>query len=237
LNKTVPVYEAKGRYFALVQINITAKEGDYTLELRRLSDDGAYEKVASAGYTITAAQFTRQDLKTTSGTQSIYTPANLDSDNEKVEKAVSESRPAPYWRGVFLRPAEGEISTGFGQMRYVNYKLQSRHSGIDIAAAENSQVIAAAAGKVVFADELIVNGNTVIIDHGLNVFTSYSHLNTISVKAGDIIKAGDLIGLVGSTGYSTGPHLHYTVMVNGYYINPSFTESEDLLADLVKLAG
>lgn len=230
IQKTARVYDLGERQIALIQANITAEPGGYTLELRRMLNNGKYiAATATADYTITATEFKRQDLITTEETQSIFNDDNLKKDQEKVDAARANSNATPYWSGVFIKPVEGPITTQFGQARYVNQKLQSLHTGVDIAAAAGSEVLAPASGKVVFAGELIVNGNTVILDHGMNVFSSYSHLSEISVQTGDMVAPRDVIGLVGSTGYSTGPHLHYTVMVNGYYIDPVLLETDDIL--------
>ncbi len=229
IDKTVPMFDLGMERLAFLQLNITAPVGEHNLELRRVNVGGSNETVTSETYTVVSTEFTRQDLKTSSETQSVYTNENLAGDNRKVETAYSVSKPEPLWDGIFIRPVEGGITTEFGQLRYVNGNLQSRHSGIDIAAAEGVEVMAPAAGTVVFAEELTVNGNTVIVDHGLNVFSSYSHLSSINVKQGDTVKQSDILGLVGSTGYSTGPHLHYTIKINGYYVNPFFMESVDIL--------
>lgn len=230
IKQTVPIFqhadEAVGEAVGLVQLNITAAPGLYTLELRE-----GENCIATADYTVVAAAFSRQDLETTASTQAVYSNKNLQSDQNKVALAYASSASSALWQGTFVRPVVGRISTQFGQMRYVNGKLQSRHTGLDLAAPENTEVRAAASGKVVFAEALIVNGNTVILDHGLNVFSTYSHLNEIRVQAGVVVKQGDILGLVGSTGYSTGPHLHYTVKVNDYYVSPEFMEQIDLLSN------
>ena len=127
-----------------------------------------------------------------------------------------------YWEGPFVVPVEGaRISSTFGEKRFVNSaKNPTRHSGIDYAIACGTEVYASNAGVVEFADFLIMIGNTIVIDHGLGLKTYYKHLEDIVIEAGDIVAKGQLIGHVGTTGYSTGCHLHFQAMVKNQSINP-----------------
>jgi murein DD-endopeptidase MepM/ murein hydrolase activator NlpD len=127
-----------------------------------------------------------------------------------------------YWEGSFILPVEGaRISSTFGEKRFVNNAANpTRHSGIDYAIACGTEVYASNAGVVEFADFLIMIGNTIVIDHGLGLKTYYEHLDDIMIKAGDIVEKGQLIGHVGTTGYSTGCHLHFQAMVKNQSINP-----------------
>jgi murein DD-endopeptidase MepM/ murein hydrolase activator NlpD len=97
---------------------------------------------------------------------------------------------------------------------------RSPHSGVDVEAGPNEIVRAANAGTVVLAAELYLSGNTVVIDHGLGLFTNYCHFSRILVKSGDAVRKGDPIGRVGSTGRSTGPHLHWGVRIFESRVDP-----------------
>ncbi|NET00150.1 MAG: M23 family metallopeptidase [Sphaerospermopsis sp. SIO1G2] len=131
-----------------------------------------------------------------------------------------------YWNGVFLRPNKGRMTTTYGVRRYYNGKFAHNyyHRGLDYASPTGSAVVAPAAGKVALVGKVsqgfIVHGNTVGIDHGQGVISILLHLNSINVKEGDIVKPGQVIGTVGSTGASTGPHLHWGLYVNGKSIDP-----------------
>ena len=144
----------------------------------------------------------------------------LKEDNEKVARARSNSSQQKLYSNNFVWPLEGTISTEFGATRYVNGRLQSRHSGIDIAADAGTDVMASNAGIVTLATNLTVTGKTIIIDHGQGIFSSYAHLNKMNVKKGEQINKGEKIGEIGSTGFSTGPHLHWTIKVSNIYVNP-----------------
>jgi murein DD-endopeptidase MepM/ murein hydrolase activator NlpD len=134
--------------------------------------------------------------------------------------------PEKYWQGVFLKPNAGPITTIYGVRRYYNGKFAKDyyHRGVDYAGAEGSPVVAPAPGRVALAGRVSqgfrVHGNVVGIDHGQGVTGIFMHLSRINVKEGDFVKAGQLIGAVGATGASTGPHLHWGLYVNGKSVDP-----------------
>lgn len=129
-----------------------------------------------------------------------------------------------YWEGSFVVPVEGaRQSSSFGEMRFVNdSKTATRHAGIDYAIACGTDVVASNAGKVEFAGFLTMIGNTIVIDHGLGLKTFYEHMEDTTIKQGDMVEKGQVIGHVGTTGYSTGCHLHFQGMVKNQSINPEF---------------
>ncbi|AFZ23380.1 metalloendopeptidase-like membrane protein [Cylindrospermum stagnale PCC 7417] len=134
--------------------------------------------------------------------------------------------PQKYWNGLFLKPNKGRMSTIYGVRRYYNGKFANDyyHRGVDYAGAAGSAVVAPAAGRVAMVGRVSqgfrVHGNVVGIDHGQGVTSIFMHLSRINVKEGDLVKAGQLIGAVGSTGASTGPHLHWGLYVNGLSVDP-----------------
>lgn len=136
------------------------------------------------------------------------------------DKAREKSHPTPLWEGNFLQPCQGRISTEFGVIRYVNREEVGRHSGLDIAANYHTPIKASNNGVVTLAMPLNVTGNTVIIDHGCNIFSIYYHMQDIYLSEGSEVKKGDIIGTVGSTGFSTGPHLHWTMSLGSTVVNP-----------------
>ncbi|MEL6222288.1 MAG: M23 family metallopeptidase [Cyanobacteria bacterium J06627_8] len=134
--------------------------------------------------------------------------------------------PERFWNGAFLRPTSGRVSTIFGVQRYYNgvFAENYYHRGVDYATSTGTPVVAPAAGRI----ELIgyesqgfrVHGNTVGMDHGQGVLSIFIHLSRIDVQEGDFVQAGQTIGAVGSTGSSTGPHLHWGLYVNGQAVDP-----------------
>lgn len=123
----------------------------------------------------------------------------------------------------FILPVRGRLSTEFGQQRYVNNKpISYNHAGLDIAIQEGTEIKATFDGEVVLAKELIVTGNSIVISHGDGIFSTYFHLNEIFIEEGEVIKTGDIIGTVGTTGFSTGPHLHFSISFYQMNLEPGY---------------
>jgi murein DD-endopeptidase MepM/ murein hydrolase activator NlpD len=146
-------------------------------------------------------------------------------DEEELDSIVSVITPIRYWDGLFSSPISDPscIVGYFGNRRsYNDGALLYYHTGVDfsVCIAENLYAYAPAKGKVVFADDTVIRGNAVVIDHGWGVFSGYWHLAEINVNTGDLLEPGDLIGMIGNTGRSAGPHLHFEVIVNGTAVNP-----------------
>lgn len=128
-----------------------------------------------------------------------------------------------YFAAGFVRPVIGGRLTGvYGSRRILNGKKKNPHYGLDIAKAAGSTVRAASAGKVILAGKnFYYNGNFILIDHGQGLSSYYLHLSKMTVKTGDIVKLGEKIGEIGSTGRATGPHLHWEVRWNKIHIDPA----------------
>lgn len=131
-------------------------------------------------------------------------------------RAVLDSA-SPEWLldGPFALPRPFDVTAEFGQERVFNGELQSRHTGLDLRGPVGEPVHAAGRGRVVLTGDFYFSGNGVFLDHGLGVYTGYFHLSEILVSDGDMVETGDLIGRVGATGRVTGPHLHWSLWVDG----------------------
>ncbi len=123
-------------------------------------------------------------------------------------------------KGLFILPSSGKAMPNFGERRIFNNKPRSSHKGIDIKVPYGTPVKASNSGRVVLASDLYFAGKTVIIDHGMSVFTMYCHFSKIRVKRGNLVKKGEIIGEIGATGRVTGPHLHWGVKVSGISVDP-----------------
>ena len=148
---------------------------------------------------------------------------------EEKKKAVAANKAAQTYKTVSLGdisftwpcPASGRITSGFGGRKSPTKGASSNHQGIDISAPTGTSIVAAAAGEVVIATYSSSAGNYVMISHGGGVYTVYMHASSLLVSQGQSVKKGQTIAKVGSTGYSTGSHLHFGVRVNGSYVNPT----------------
>ena len=133
---------------------------------------------------------------------------------------------APAPTSGFIQPLQGRISSLFGHRRFFNGQPRNPHSGLDIAAPSGTEISAPAAGEVTLVDDLYYNGKTIFLDHGQGLVTMYCHLSASLITEGERVEQGDVIGLVGATGRVTGPHLHWSVSLNGYRVDPQSMMAE-----------
>ncbi len=146
-----------------------------------------------------------------------------DEPQAKTWAAVDTARQNPtaeqLWEGAFIIPTTGEITLGFGDVLYINGAYSGSHFGIDYANNAGTPVKAANDGRVTLAEYTPAFGNTVVIDHGLNVFTMYLHMSELKTAKDAVVQKGDTIGLMGSTGISSGDHLHYTQFIGDVIVD------------------
>ena len=142
--------------------------------------------------------------------ESVY--KRIKEENNRIGKARAINSDLPFFKNQFIMPVKGIISGVYGSQRILNGKPRWPHYGIDIAAKKGTMIKSSGSGTVTMAeDDLYYTGGTIIMDHGHGISTIYSHLETVLVSVGDKINQGDIIGTVGSTGRSTGPHLDFRV--------------------------
>ena len=142
--------------------------------------------------------------------ESVY--KRIKEENNKIGEARAINSDLQFFKEKFIMPVEGIISGVYGSQRILNGKPRWPHYGIDIAAKQGTMIKSSGSGLVTMAeDDLYYTGGTVIMDHGHGISTIYSHLENILVSVGDEINQGDIIGTVGSTGRSTGPHLDFRI--------------------------
>lgn len=142
-------------------------------------------------------------------------------DREKVQEALQDKLPDKMWSLPFLRPVPGDTSSLFGMKRVFNGQPRSVHRGLDLRGAQGTPIKACADGRVALVDDLYFSGKTVYVNHGDGVFSAYLHMSEPKVQAGQMVKKGDVIGLVGATGRVTGPHLHLSTIVQGQSVDPA----------------
>jgi murein DD-endopeptidase MepM/ murein hydrolase activator NlpD len=144
----------------------------------------------------------------------------IEAETAKINKALRHWRASDNVPFNFVWPIEGRVSGLFGRRRVFNGEERNPHSGIDLAAATGTEIMAPANGIVTDTGDYFFNGNTVMIDHGQGLVTMFCHLDRIDVKAGQKIQQGEIIGTVGATGRVTGPHLHLGVSLNNARVEP-----------------
>ncbi len=147
--------------------------------------------------------------------------AKIQQDRANFKKATTQITPHKYWELPLYRPVPGNLSSTFGLRRFFNGEERAPHRGLDFRAQQGDPIKALAAGTVTLAEEQYFGGYTVIVDHGLGVFSVYLHLSKFNVKAGDFVERGQTLGLIGQTGRVTGPHLHLSLVVMGENIDPA----------------
>jgi len=145
-------------------------------------------------------------------------------NTEKIRKICQKSEPAFLWRGRFEQLKDSKVTATYADKRSYYYKGKlvdiKHHMGYDLASIRNARINAANSGVVVFEGYLGVYGNATIIDHGFGIFTLYGHQREFLVKVGEKVKKGQYIGITDTTGLAGGDHLHFDVLVDGYYVNP-----------------
>ncbi|MDR1815689.1 MAG: M23 family metallopeptidase, partial [Clostridiales Family XIII bacterium] len=182
---------------------------------------------ASVDVTVSEYSFDHQNLIIDTSTPSVAASLSPESGVEyakKIPPLMQQYDETQYWQGLFQRPVEGGwISTNFGEIRITNGDASTvrSHYGMDFAVAEGVPVHAGNAGRVVLAEMLLRTGGTVVIEHGGGLKSYYFHMSRVDATEGEMVALGDQIGLVGSTGYSTGPHLHYEMRIGDQAIDPA----------------
>ncbi len=147
------------------------------------------------------------------------------SENErKIREVIRDSASVPLWEGAFEQMANSKVTSPFAEQRSYIVNAEkvsaSTHYGYDLASLAGSPITASNAGRVVFADELGIYGQCVIVDHGLGLFSLYGHLSSIDVEAGDTVEKGQSLGNSGQTGLAGGDHLHFAMLLQGDYVDP-----------------
>jgi len=207
---------------ALLGVDLEKAPGDYELSVSATTENGEHaECTATLG--VRAGKFATESLTV----QKQFVEPNEQqaqravAEQEKLRQIFDHITPEKLWHGSFRLPlTRGVRGTNFGKRRILNGQPRSPHTGADFPAPTGTPIHATQSGRVVLAEELYFSGNTVIIDHGLGIYSLYGHLSATDVAVGDAVQAGAAIGKVGATGRVTGPHLHWGMTVNKARINP-----------------
>ena len=214
--RDIPVYTAEGDRRALVGIDLDVKPGTYTATI-----DAAG---AHASYTLVVAKRAFR-TRTLTVDPAFVTPP--ESERERIEREARlledvwrSSAPERLWTEAFVRPVAEPANSAFGTRSIFNGQPRNAHGGADFLSPAGTPIHAPNAGRIAVARDLYFSGNTVVIDHGLGLFSTLAHLSAFDVREGDRVAAGERVGRVGATGRVTGPHLHWAVRAGGARVDP-----------------
>ena len=208
------------QHYALVGIHPFTEPGVFPLNLTAATPDGArtalYLRVR-----VDSGEYGNETISLDAGQLNLLQNDVTEPEWQRIATVMSGFTAQRYFDGLMGLPSTGAITSQFGTRRdYNGGSLTTFHSGTDFGGGPGSPVLAPAAGVVVLAENLPVRGNATVIDHGWGVYTGYWHQNEILVSVGDVVAPGQKIGTIGSTGRSTGPHLHWEMWVGGVQVNP-----------------
>lgn len=214
-----PPYRHGDYVYYIVGIDFQLAPGPQTMLLSLEGPGGRREEISGE------LEIGRRDFKTShfsvpvkwSGEEA---DRRIPEERERVRLALETTAPAPLWSQPFIIPLDSRISSEYGAVRIINEAPPRRHLGLDIAADRGTPVAAANDGIVRLAAPLLAQGNMVIIDHGMSLSSSYLHLDSMEVEEGAPVRRGEIIGLVGETGFANGPHLHWEVNLGQTALNP-----------------
>jgi murein DD-endopeptidase MepM/ murein hydrolase activator NlpD len=220
-DRDLPTYQLDAtRWRALLGIDIDTKPGSYTVSFEATSAGRTI--TATTDVNITAGEFGRRVLKVDDAFVNPPPPvvARIRREAAEVEQLWTQSEPRRLWDTGFVRPVPDRANGAFGSRSVFNGQPRQPHGGADFLSPAGTPIQAPNNGRIVLARDLYFTGNTVVIDHGLGVFSLLAHLSVMDVHQGELVTQGQVIGRVGATGRVTGPHLHWAVRMNGARVDP-----------------
>lgn len=204
-------------WLAVIGLATDFPMGDYTVEV--LADGTT---LGSVPVSVAVGGYERLSLTMPQSSIDLLSDAAAIAEERRlIEESHATFTPERLWSGPWLMPVQGYISNAFGVQRSVNGGPYGTHGGTDIVADGGTPVVAAASGRVVLAQPLYLLGNSVIVDHGAGLLTAYHHMSSIAASPGQAMTKGDLVGYVGTTGFSSGDHLHWEARIHGVKVDPT----------------
>ena len=218
-DKPVLIALSNNSYFAIVGLPLSLKPGEYFISGHWGNEDALQKKF----FSVTNKEYSIQRINIKDKRK--VNPYASDMDRIWAEQKRQKKAKNHYSESIvdveLLQPVEGIMTGSFGRRRIFNGEERRPHSGMDIAAAEGIPVIAPGNGKVIELGNFFFSGNLIYMDHGQGMISLFAHLSKINVAPGQHIKKGDVIGKVGATGRVTGPHLHWSLGLNGTWVDPA----------------
>jgi murein DD-endopeptidase MepM/ murein hydrolase activator NlpD len=207
------------RWRILFGIDLDTKPGTHSISIERRSNSS---QLASYTIRVEPKQFATRTLRVD---QAYVTPPRATLERIEQEAAalralLSNTSPERLWSGPFLAPVPGPSTSSFGTRTIFNGERRAPHGGADFVSPAGTPIKAPNGGIVLLARDQYFTGNTVVLDHGLGLFSVLAHLSRLEVREGETVAAGDIVGRVGATGRVTGPHLHWAVRAAGARVDP-----------------
>jgi hypothetical protein len=219
-NQSIPTYRDGDAWTAMVGIDLDTKPGTYQVAV----ESGSGPDIVHATYPLKILPRAFRTRRLTVD-QAFVTPPK--SEEPRIEREAAllaatwrASAATRLWTTGFERPVPQAANSAFGTRSIFNGKPRNSHGGADFLSPAGTPIQAPNAGRIAVARNLYYSGNTVIIDHGIGVFSTLAHLSRIDVHEGDVVTPGQVIGLVGATGRVTGPHLHWAVRIADARVDP-----------------
>lgn len=214
--RTVRLFpQPDGKSFGLMPISVKDSPGPASMEF--LSKDGT--AVAAEKFIVRPTRFPSENVRLSPDIEALHSTPEEIQLLTGFRNEVTDSR---YWQDPFEAPVDGCVTSPFGVKRLHNGKPTGEfHGGVDQRTPAGEAIRAIADGRVIFAKQFNVLGNAVGLDHGQGLGSMYLHMTKLAVEDGAFVKKGDVLGYAGSTGRSTGPHLHWVLYANGVNVNPA----------------
>lgn len=205
------------QWYAVVGLSLATKPGAHELRVK------IGDKTKSQEFVVNAKDYPEQHITLKDKGKVELSPTDLARAKREIAAIMELKR---HWRAApdtdlaFDLPAEGKLASRFGLRRFFNGEPRAPHSGLDVVVERGTPIKASAQGKVLAVDEYFFNGKTIFVDHGNGLITMYCHLDRIDVQPGETVSKGQPLGLSGMTGRASGPHLHWSVVLNGAMVDP-----------------
>lgn len=206
------------QWYAVVGLPLDMKPGSYELSVK------VGDKINAQHFVVKAKDYPEQHI-TLKDTSKVELSAE---DEARAVREIATIKALKHnWRDeedtdlAFIIPAKGKVSGNFGLRRFFNGQPRSPHAGLDVVVARGTPIKASAQGKVLAVDDYFFNGKTIFVDHGNGLITMYCHLDQSDVQTGETVSKGQQLGLSGQSGRATGPHLHWSVILNGAMVDPA----------------
>lgn len=218
---SLPLFRGEDGWLGLFGVDMDQEPGKYSLVLRRRRADGR-EDEKRVRLLVQARDYgtDRLTLPPDKVELSAEDLAQVRADQQALALAWKTPSPERYWTGPFQRPAPGEVNGAFGKRRIINGQPKSPHTGQDLRGALGEPVAASNAGRVALVRDCFFSGKSVVLDHGLGLYSMYFHLSEVKVQQGEMVEKGQVLGLIGMSGRATGPHLHWGFRLLGARVDP-----------------